>query len=182
MKTDLPPVQAEGTGRPDHDQQHEHRAHRLAQDRGQGGAGYAHIKAQDEQKIQHDIGQAGGHEKIQRAAGIPDGAQQAGADVIDQRRNHAQEINPQILKRRGHDVLGGVHPPKHQGRKEIAGYGQEQAEAKRQGHGGMDAAEDVAVVPGAEILGKDHGGAGGQPDKEPDDQVDQVAGGSAHGG
>ena len=73
------------------------------------------------------------------------------------------------------------HQAQHERRAEDAGKGDEDREEQGEREGGAHRAVEVFIVLRAEILGNDNAGAGGQPQKEADEDIDDRADGADGG-
>ena len=104
------------------------------------------------------------------------GAEDAGADVIGQGRDHSQENDADIGQGVGQDVLGRIDQGKQQGGKQETGHGQGRPEQQGHGRGRMNGPGYVVFLPGAVKLADDDGRAGGHADEKTDQEVDQRGG------
>ena len=181
MQADAPHMQLVGHGRAAQGQDHQHRADHLGDDRGQGRARDAQVEAHHQNHVQDDVGHAGGDEEQQRTAGIAHGPQHAAADVVDQGEHNAAEVDADVGHGVVHDVLGGTHQAQHRGRQDQPQHHHDRAAQQGQRRGGMHGVAHVLLPPCAVELGDQHRRAGGQSHEEAHQQVDQHAGGAAHG-
>ena len=134
-----------------------------------------------EQQIQHDVHDRREDQKVQRAARIAHRAQDARADVIEHQPRHACKIDAQVFGGLADHVGGRIHHLQHQ-----RGGKQPQRRAdnggqQRQQQRGMHGVVHAAGIPGAKGLGDDYARAHGQPRKEADQRVDDIARGTDGG-
>ena len=61
-----------------------------------GRPGHAPVEPGDKQDIQHDVDKRGDDEEVERAFAVADSAQDVGAHVVDELRDHAEEVDLQV--------------------------------------------------------------------------------------
>lgn len=84
--------------------QRRHGADALGNQRGPGDAGHTHVKPDDEQQIQYDVGEAGDHQKDQRRFAVTLGIVNTVQGVVEEEKDRAAEVDSQISLGVGHDV------------------------------------------------------------------------------
>ena len=164
------------------DSQNQGSGERLAEDRRQGGAHDAHPQNRDKKDIEDDIRQAGYHQEKQRPPRIPDGAENTGAGIVKDIRDHPREINRKISDRFLQSILRGIHdhqqPSCHQHSEDHGGGAQNQSHP----HSRMHRIGDMLFLPRPVKLGDDNRRAGAETRKRADQQVDNHCRCSADGG
>lgn len=130
-------------------------AHGLGQGGGKGGRPDAPVEHADEQQVEHDVGERGENEVIERAAAVAHGVHDAGADVIEHDGDDAEEVVAEILDGLGQDLGVGAHPDEEGGREQHAGHGEDHAGDDAEGEVGMYGAGDSVLVAGSEAMRND---------------------------
>ena len=138
------------------------------------------MEAHHEEQVQHDVGEAGGHEEVEGAAGVADGPEDAGPHVVDEGGDGAAEVDPQVGEGVAHHVLRGAHEPEHRTGQADAHHGDDRAGGQGQGQAGVDGLPQLLALPGAVVLGDDHCGPGGEAHEEVHQKVDDDRRGAAH--
>ena len=182
MKTDLLKRQTQdpaGAHEPPCD---EEGAHGLCDQCGDGHAGYAEPEDQDEDGIQDNVDDAADDQDVQRAPGVPGGAQDGRAHIVDKDEQDPCKIDPEIGQGPAHDIRRCVHQVQHERRGEDAGQGKDDAAGHGYGIGRVKSFIGCLFLSRPDKLGDGHGGAGGKPGEEADHQVDDLGGGAAHAG
>ena len=179
-KTDLPRVQLVHVIGLHQRIDHHSRTGKLGQGSCDGDARYAQLQNHHKKQVQYDVGQGGSDQVIQRAFGVPDGAQDAGPHVIDQGRDHAEKIDSHIDERQPHDILRCVHGAQRHSCEDDAQRHDDGTACDGQSDGGMYCLAHVVLMLRTVELGNDHGGAGGKAGKKADQKVDQGGGGAAY--
>ena len=154
------------------------RVSELGQDSGHGGAGHAHLQHQDEEQVQRDVKKAGEDKKIQRPGGVAHGAENAASHVVDEKTRDPTQVDAQIDRGLRHHVLRRAHEVQQGPHQGYAQQGEEQAQYKSGGHGGLDGAVELVHVPGAEVLADDNARADGEAVEEKDHHIDDHGGGA----
>ena len=72
------------------------RADRIGDDRGDRHALHRHTKHDDEEQIEHDVDHACRKQIVERALGVPGGAENAVAEVVDCKCGRAEQIDAHI--------------------------------------------------------------------------------------
>ena len=181
MEADLPKDHGVDRAGPQQGDGHQGGAHHLGQDGGQGRPEHVQVEAHHEEQVQHDVGQARGHEEVEGTAGIAHGPEDAGPHVVDKGGDGAAEIDPQIGEGVAHHVLGGTHEAQDGAGEENAHDVDDDAGGQGQGDARMNGLPQLLTLAGAVVLGDDHGGAGGEAHEEVHQEVDDDRRGAAHG-
>ena len=137
----------------------QHRRNALCNDGGVGNTRDPHIEPEHEQHIQHHIGDSRYHEKIKRALGVSDGAQNTRAHIVDHQADDARKIDGEIGFGEGiHPVVaafGVQHHSEHPRGHRHPDGGEYHAENQGQRDRGVGGALDVFFAFGTVIL-RDH--------------------------
>ena len=78
---------------PDEHQQGAHRAHPLGDEGGPGHAGHPHVELDHKDQVQHDVGQAGDHQKEQGGAAVSLGVVDAVKGVVEKQEHRPAEVD-----------------------------------------------------------------------------------------
>ena len=100
---ELQPVYGVRVGQAKEDQP---RGDKLRNDRRNGHAGDAHVEHDDEDQVEDHVDDPGGQKEIQRPLGVADGAQDGGAEVVDQNGGHPDKVDAHIERGLIDDVVG----------------------------------------------------------------------------
>ena len=86
----------------------QHAADALAQERGPGDAGHAHMEARDEEDVDQNVDGGGAGQEEERRAGIAHGGEDAGSHVVVKQERQAEEVDVQVKPAVRHEQLGRV--------------------------------------------------------------------------
>ena len=136
--------------------QHKTRAEHLADHRGNGYPGHAHMKNDHQHQIEHHIHKPGNGKIDQGAPGIPHGPENTGAKVIDHGGRHADKINGEIQAGLVDHVLRAVHQLQHRPGNSQPQRHHQRPGKQRQGKGSMHCAADLIFIPGTLGVGHHH--------------------------
>ena len=175
VKTNLFELHAVDLRRTAQRHHHQHGADHLTEHRRRRRARNAHIEADDQHDVQHDVRHGRADQEEQRPSGIADGAQDARADVVNQRRNHAQKIDVDVGHRVPQHILRRAHHHQHGSARPNAEHGQRRAAGQRQRHRRVHRAGHVVRPARTEKLRNNDRRAGRQADEKADQQIDQRA-------
>ena len=182
MEADFPQDHPVHVVRAHEGEQYQNRADGLAQDGGHSRAHHAHLEGYHKEKIQRHVQQGAENQEVERPLGVAHRPQNAGAHVVHQIEHHAGEINPDIGQGVVHNLLGGTHNSQGNGRKQQAHNRKQQAAGNAQRHRGVYGQACLSGTPGPVILGDNDRRAGGKAHEKAGEQVQNGAGGAAHGG
>ena len=169
----LPQVQVQGAGVLCHAAQHQSGGDALGDHRGDGDARHIQVTDDDEEQIQHDVHHARQGEEVQRTLGVALRPQQSCAEVVDHGGGHAQEVDPQVQRRKAQHVVRCLHPGEDGPGAEKAHHRQQHAAQDTQQDGGVDHPVELLPVPGAEALGGQGVGAHRQTHEQVRQKADQ---------
>lgn len=127
----------------------------LGDEGGPGHAGHPHVEDGDEEEIQPNVAQRGADEENQRGAGIAQGVEHAGADVVQKQENEAAYVDIQVQGGVGEDVGRGMDGAQDGAGQQQAADGQHGAETTAGQEGGGDSGFHLGKPLRAEIL-RDH--------------------------
>ena len=70
-----------------------------------------HPQPEDHHKdqVKEDVGETGGHQEIERTLGVPNRPQDTRTDIVEEGRDDAEKVDPQIGQRMIHDVGRSAH-------------------------------------------------------------------------
>ena len=176
VKADLPQPQTVVFLRPQQLDQAQQSADHLGNDRGQGGAAYPCMERRDKRQVQHQIDHRGDDQVVQRMAAVPHRLQNPHEDVIHHKTQGAGKIDLEIGHSFLNNTVGGVHPKYDLGREQYARQRHQNPRHQAERHRGMDGPAEIPRIIGAEILGYDHAGAGGNAAEEANQHKNQAAG------
>lgn len=156
----------------------QHSGDTLGNDSGGSGTGHAPAQHGHEEQVQHQIGEAAGHQVYQGALGVAFGPEHTGTHVIDHGDDGTGQVYAKICHGIGEDFLRGVHPNQQLPGEQHTQNGYHYAGAQAQYHGGVNELFQTWIVLGTVIHGIQDAGTGGQAQEEADEQVDEGAGGT----
>ena len=94
---------------PVHIQQAQQPGDQLADERCPARTGHAHLQGHHAHNVQGHIQQAGKHQKHQRRPAVPQGAENAGEQIVEHGGRNAQEDQENIVIGIGEGALRGIH-------------------------------------------------------------------------
>ena len=130
------------------------------------------MKHQHRERIENHVGDAADELHAHGCAGVARRADNAGVHVIEHERHHAQQIQPHIRDRIGHDLLRRLHPAEDHAGKRDAEHGERAADDETHRDAGMYRASDPGAVSRADGLRHHDAHADGEPREEADDAGD----------
>ena len=162
-------------------QKHQPCADNLGKEGSQGHPQHPQGDIDHQEDIQPDIHQTANHQEVEGPPGIPHRPQDAGTHVVDEISNDSQKVNPDVGDRMGQHILRGVHGPQGNGGDEPPENHQGEAPRQGEGHSGVHRTLAALPVPGPVKLGDNHRRAGSDTHKKAHQEVNEGAGGPAHG-
>ena len=93
---------------------HEKSAHCLGEQCGDGDSHDAHMEDKDKNHVQNDVDDTADDQDVQRISGVPGGAQDSGAHIVDEHEQDTPKINPQIDQGIRHDLCRRIHETEHE--------------------------------------------------------------------
>ena len=150
----------------------------LGQHGSQGRAEHVHAEGQDEQHIQGDVDQGGDDQPDHRRAAVPQGAQGAGAEVVEEVGRQSGKNSADIGVGALEDVRRRVHGRENAGAQEHRPRGEDRADEGAQPHAVGDIPAQLVVVAGPELLGHRDGKAAAHTGAETHHQEVDGPGGS----
>ena len=159
----------------------QHRGEKLGKHRGPRGPRHPHAEGHDEHDVQHDVQEGGENEEDEGRSAVPQGPQQVGDEVIENRGPGAQKDDEQIGKCHIVNVFRCVQKAEDGVSQHAAHRGEQDGEQNGEQGGGRHAAAHPRFVLRTEQLPQPDAEAAGQPLNEAEDEIDDGAGGP-HGG
>ena len=144
---------------PEQGEPRKHTGRSLGNEGGPGHSRHPQGNHCNQKQIQQDIPHRGADEKIQGRSGIPQGGEDAGADVVKEKEGQPSGVDAQIGAGVGEDVSGGVEPLQQEPAEGEARPGEQETESQAGKEGGCDGGFELAEPPPSEELGNDHGAA-----------------------
>ena len=120
---------------------------------GESNSGNAHLKDDDEEEVEYNVDGAAGKQEEQRSSGVSFGAQDGGAEGINQAEEGADKVDTHIQLAHVDDVAWRGHQLQHGSGHEKAHDHQKQAAVKGHRDGGMDRFFNLLIVSGADVAG-----------------------------
>ena len=150
----------------------------LGHHRGDARPGNPQLQPHDQRQIQGHVQQAGENQEQQRRPGIPQGADDAGQEIVEHGGGNTQENDENIIVGVAEGLRRGVHPVEDSAAQQGRNGGDDQREAGAQpDHGAHDPPQAV-IIPLAEFLGHGDGKAGADAHAEAQHQKIDGAGGT----
>ena len=162
LEPEIRPLQAQDFQLPDVVQA-EQAGHQLGDEGGRRRPADAPLEHHDKENVQHDIGEGGHHHGLQRRFSVPQGAQDAGQQVVGHDDGDAQEHDPQIEQGSGQDVRRGPQQGQHREGGPLARPHQQQGKQGGQHGGFADDVPEPVMLPRAELPGHEDAEALGEP-------------------
>ena len=155
------------TGQLLHPLEHHHQGgdgtHSLSDQGGPGHPRHPHVELDDEEQVQHDVGQAGDHEKDQRRFAVSLGVVDAVEGVVQKQEHRSSKVDPQVQPGVIHNVrVGAQQLEQRAGEHRPQGHDDEAQHAQGDDSGG-DGGLHLVDAPGPEQLGDHHVTAHRQP-------------------
>ena len=121
-------------------------------------------------EVQHDIGEGGDDQEVQRGLAVADGPQDGREVVVQELGRHADEHDAQVQDRLGQDLIRRAQQPQQRRGDDDPGQAQHNGQPdNEQDARGHDLLEPF-VIPGPVGLGNDDGHAGGEAEGHCKDQ------------
>ena len=177
VEPNLPQLHREDITLPQQIGHAQHHAPRLGQHRGHRRRPDTPVEHRQEQPIQENVQQRGKNQVIQRPAAVPQGVDDAAADIVHHHRQGAQEVIAEILHRLRHHLRIRLHPGQEGGGQGHAHDSQNDSAYNAEGQHRVDGPGDLLFLSRAEIPGDDHPRPHGRAHDEADHQENQRAGG-----
>ena len=165
----------EGPRLVEHAEEHQPRGDVLGDDGRQGHARHADLEHHHEKEVQQDVHHPGDGEVVQRPLGVPLGAEDGRAEVVEHIGRHPEEVDAQIHRGQVDHVLRGADELQELTGQGGPDEGQRQAAEKGQRDGRVDALSHVLLPSAAQVLGHHHVGPHGEAHEEVHQEIDQRA-------
>ena len=163
---------------PDHPHQAPRPRQQLGQDRGQGRAEHVQMERQNKQDVQRNVDQRRRDLPDDRRAAVPQGAQDAGGEVVEEVGGQSGKNGGDIGVGAGIDVRRSMHPRQDGAAQAHSGRRQDSADARAQPHAVGHIAPQLLLVACAELLGHRDGKAAAHAHTESHHQEVDGAGGA----
>ena len=134
--------------------------------------GNAHMKDDDEQQIENDVEDAGQNEKHQGTTGIANGAQNATADVVNEKTGNAEKVNGKISGGRGKNIIRRRHEAKHRANPQNPDDREENTQNKGHGKRGFDGRMKFFEAFSTKMVADNNPCADGKPIEKEDQHID----------
>ena len=112
---------------------------------------------------------------------VAHGLEDAHGNIIEEYRQAAVEIRPEVGDGVGQHIRRRTHPPQQLGCQHHAHHRQDQAAGDAEGQTGVDGQLEIFPVPSAVVLGDQHARAQGGALQEADNHKDQIGRGTDGG-
>ena len=139
------------------------------------------MEHRDKENVQDYVHNTGDGQVEKGAFGVPGGAQNGGAEIVNHAEGDAAEVDLHIHGGQGQHIVRGAHHAKEGFGEGNAYDGEEQAAEYGGGQGGVHRIAHHGVLPAAEAMGNAYARAHRQANKEVYQQVGDGSGG-AYGG